>query len=334
MAKTKRARIEEAEVLTDTDLELPPVETELPPVEEIPPVEPEVANNAYLDLIQDILKKEWDVINSCDGLIATLSVDEAATFDKEAVSAIFREVADKITTVVGMTTKALSVIDPTQEELMKDGEEAAEDAMNMAEKKPAEESLEEDRDGQGFARFNLTLKNKRGKEYQKQDTMLLGAKNLFGVKLDDVRRYFQHYYKDRIVKLEPVGFINEDYEIVSNLANEHTGDTLFPDSNLSERYWAYEVLWNLENLLGMHTEEELAEDDVLLFLDNLDEEEIKNFCKGVAYRIISYNDYLWEDINSTIDEVIRNLARQRMIDTGWNNENVYQIGSENPEEDK
>ena len=334
MAKTKRARLleEEQAALTDADLELPPVDVELPPVEETPAIEPEIANNAYLGLIQDILKKEWDVVNACDSLIATLSADETVDFDKEAVSAIFKELSDKMTTTVGMATKALSAIDPSQEALLKDGEEAADDAMNMAEKEPAEESLEEGADSPSFAHFNLTLKNKRGKEYQKQDSMLLGSKNFLNLKLDDVRRYFQHYYKDRIVKLEPAGFVNEDFETITKMSNQ-SPEELFSNKDTSTKYWAAEILWELESLLGNCEESELAEDEVLAFIDTLPEEALKEFCVRAANWFFE-TDWIWEEINDCTRDIIYEIAKQAMKNNEYTEFTEYSVGSENPEEDE
>lgn len=330
MAKSKkdRAILREAEqdALTDIDLELPPVDTELPPVEENPEVPEEVANNAYSDLLQDLLRKEWDVINACDSLIATLSGDEAATFDKEAVAAVLKEISDKVTTTVGMATKALSIIDPTQEELMKDGEKAAEDAIDMADKEVVEESLKED--NQGFAKFNLTFKNKRGKEYQKQDSMLLGARKAINGALDDIRRYFQHYYKDKIIKVEPAGWTNEckeNYETVRDMVSM-TPDTLFPEGYISDRYWAYEFLWNIENWLGCdYNDDEMG----YIYLDNVDEETLKAFCLEAADRFLN-NDYVWGEINETMTDIVVELAEEKMKDI---KDVEYNIGG-NSEEDR
>ena len=118
-------------------VDLPPVETPVEPV-----VEPEVVHNAYTDIMQDLLRKQWDVINACDGIIATLATEENANFDKEAVTSVLRSLADDITASVGMTTKAMSVVDPTQDELMKEGERKAEDAIDASEKEVTD-NLEE-----------------------------------------------------------------------------------------------------------------------------------------------------------------------------------------------
>jgi len=140
-------------------VDLPPVEPDLPPV-----VEPEVVHNAYNDVMQDLLKKQWDVINACDGIVATLSTEENITFDKEAVTSILRTLADDITASIGMTTKAMSVVDPTQDELMKEGERKADDVINASEKEvvEVEESLNEANDVWGL--FAMEIDPQTGKK--------------------------------------------------------------------------------------------------------------------------------------------------------------------------
>lgn len=140
-------------------VDLPPVEPDLPPV-----VEPEVIHNAYNDIMQDLLKKQWDVINACDGIVATLSTEENITFDKEAVTSILKTLADDITASIGMTTKAMSVVDPTQDELMKEGERKADDMINASEKEVVEvgESLNEANDVWGL--FAMEIDPQTGKK--------------------------------------------------------------------------------------------------------------------------------------------------------------------------
>ena len=140
-------------------VDLPPVEPDLPPV-----VEPEVIHNAYNDVMQDLLKKQWDVINACDGIIATLSTEENIAFDKEAVTSILRALADDITSSIGMTTRAMSVVDPTQDELMKEGERKADDMINASEKEipEVEESLDEANDVYGL--FAMEVDPQTGKK--------------------------------------------------------------------------------------------------------------------------------------------------------------------------
>lgn len=107
--------------------------------EEVPE---EVAVNAYTDLLQDLLRKQWDVINSADSIIATIDTQEA-DINKEDVKAILNKLVEDTTVSIGMVTKALGVVDPSQEELMDQGVEKAEEVINQ---EPIEENLKEDLD--------------------------------------------------------------------------------------------------------------------------------------------------------------------------------------------
>lgn len=128
----------------DLELELPPVELDEPVGELVPdevldePAE-EVVTHAYSDIAQDVLRKQWDVINACDGLIATLTDDEGVSFSKDDVLAVLKKITDETTQTIGMTTKALGVIDPSQEELMQAGIEDAEEVLSDSEEVPEEE---------------------------------------------------------------------------------------------------------------------------------------------------------------------------------------------------
>lgn len=123
---------------------LPPVDADIPPIEDMPKPDKELVENAYMNMLQDLLKKQWDVINACESLTATLSSDETIEFDKEAVKSIVNEIGDTLTMSVGMTTKAIGTIDPTQSELMKQGEEKADDAVEDDRKEPESENISED----------------------------------------------------------------------------------------------------------------------------------------------------------------------------------------------
>lgn len=114
---------EEATLVLDT-----PVEDVV--VAEEPNVEPDVVTNAYTDMLQDLLRKQWDVINSADGIIATLSQEESGAVNKEDIKAILSKLVDDTTVAIGMVTKALGVVDPSQEELMNQGVEKAEGVIS------------------------------------------------------------------------------------------------------------------------------------------------------------------------------------------------------------
>lgn len=123
---------EEATLVLDT-----PVEDVV--VAEEPNVEPDVVTNAYTDMLQDLLRKQWDVINSADGIIATLSQEESDVVNKEDIKAILSKLVDDTTVAIGMVTKALGVVDPSQEELMNQGVEKAEEVINQ---EPIKEDIE------------------------------------------------------------------------------------------------------------------------------------------------------------------------------------------------
>ena len=88
----------------------------------------EVVNNAYAGLLQDLLKKQWEVVNTVDSIIATMEPDEFAAH-KEDLKAILLKIVEATTVTIGMATKAIGVIDPSQEELMAQGVEQAEEVV-------------------------------------------------------------------------------------------------------------------------------------------------------------------------------------------------------------
>ena len=107
----------------------------------------EVVSNAYADMVQDIMRKQWDVVNAIDGAVASLSAEEALPFDRDALVSILRKLSDESTVAIGMSSKAMSVVDPSQEELMSKGAEKAEEAAGEASEessdKPMTESLDD-----------------------------------------------------------------------------------------------------------------------------------------------------------------------------------------------
>lgn len=130
--------------IDDIDLILP--EDDIPliidePIEE-PVASEEVVVNAYSGLLQDLLRKQWDVINSADGIIATLDA-EAADVNKEDVKAILQKLVDDTTVSIGMVTKALGVVDPSQEELMDQGIAKAEEVIETIPEEPVVTEPEE-----------------------------------------------------------------------------------------------------------------------------------------------------------------------------------------------
>ena len=127
--------------LPEDDIVIPNVPEELPvePVEEpvVTEVAPEVVTSAYTDMLQDLLRKQWDVINSADSIIATID-SESAEVNKEDVKAILGKLVEDTTVAIGMVTKALGVVDPSQEELMNQGVAKAEEVISGAADKTKE----------------------------------------------------------------------------------------------------------------------------------------------------------------------------------------------------
>lgn len=159
-------------VLAEDDINLEDVTLTLPedddilvidtPEEELPIEEPvieepvmnqsQMAVNAYTDLLQDLLRKQWDVINSADGIMATISAEETdAGMNKEDVIKILQGLVEESTKSVGMITKALGVVDQEQEDLMAQGVREAERLIGKDEPEeapveivePVEEPVEE-----------------------------------------------------------------------------------------------------------------------------------------------------------------------------------------------
>ena len=98
----------------------------------------ETVVNAYSGLLQDLLRKQWDVINAADGIMATIDTEEA-DINKEDVKAILQKLVDETTVSIGMVTKALGVVDPDQEELMNKGVEQAEEVISQESTEDTEE---------------------------------------------------------------------------------------------------------------------------------------------------------------------------------------------------
>ena len=136
--KNKRFLLNEEEGLDQIELEPIAVEPEMEVQIEEP--KPEVVTTAYMDMLQDVLRKQWDVINACDSIVASLSMDESIPFNKEDVSSVLKKIVEDTTVAIGMTTKAISTVDPKQEDLMADGVEKAEQAIEDS-AAPVDESI-------------------------------------------------------------------------------------------------------------------------------------------------------------------------------------------------
>ena len=152
MAK-KRLVLTEDDSIIVNDFAVDAIKDEINPMDVIPPeeLEPvmaeepkeEVVVNAYSDMVQDLLRKQWEVINSADSIIATINSEEHSDINKEEILAVLNKLVEDTTVSVGMTTKALGIIDPSQEELMDQGVEKAEEVVAEVVPEQEEEIVEE-----------------------------------------------------------------------------------------------------------------------------------------------------------------------------------------------
>jgi len=107
-----------------------PTDTIEEPVEE---VTQEVADNAYLTQLNDLITSEYGKIDEVKSLIATFTSEDAIDSNSEVI-AILNAFIDETTISIGMLTKASELIDSTTSDLMKQGIEKAEDAIKNADK--------------------------------------------------------------------------------------------------------------------------------------------------------------------------------------------------------
>jgi len=107
-----------------------PTDTIEEPVEE---VTQEVADNAYLTQLNDLITSEYGKIDNVKSLIATFTSEDAIDSNSEVI-AILNAFIDETTISIGMLTKASELIDSTTSDLMKQGIEKAEDVIKNADK--------------------------------------------------------------------------------------------------------------------------------------------------------------------------------------------------------
>jgi len=117
------------ESLTDeTDLIVDDSSSESPvdstPIETETVVTPEVEENAFSSMITSEISKSWDALDSCKSILATLQSEKPEAKD---ASTILNSIIDERTIHIGMLQKVLEDISPKQVELIKQGEEKAEE---------------------------------------------------------------------------------------------------------------------------------------------------------------------------------------------------------------
>lgn len=95
----------------------------------------DVIINANVGLINDLISREWELINEYKSIIATLELD-----NQEELITILNSVVDEKTIQLGMLNKAVELLDDSSIDLMKQGEEKAEEILAEKES-PLDESL-------------------------------------------------------------------------------------------------------------------------------------------------------------------------------------------------
>ena len=123
----KKVEVKETETLPPVDLEEPlAISTE---DEEI---EKSIEINAEAMIVSDAIKDEFDTIDNYKSVIATLASMEEP--NEEAIQ-LLNKIVDEKTIILGMLTAVLGKVDNKQTELMKQGEEKAEEVLDDEEDK-------------------------------------------------------------------------------------------------------------------------------------------------------------------------------------------------------
>ena len=113
------------------------------PVEE---VTQEMADNAYLMQINDLIASEYAKIDNVKSIIATFDTEDAIQNNSEVIS-ILNTFIDDTTISIGMLTKASELVDSDASSLMQQGIEKAEEVIgNDNEEEIVEESLTEEQE--------------------------------------------------------------------------------------------------------------------------------------------------------------------------------------------
>ena len=291
---------------------LPVLPEEEPIVDAVPEEIPEeVAVSAYTDMLQDLLRKQWDVINSADSIIATISAEEATGVNNEDVKAILKKFVEETTVSIGMVTKALGVVDPSQEELMDQGVEKAEEVINQ--EPDVVDELSEDIEKQ--YKFKITRTSLRNKPVnQDYGTFEVKAKNKFlaqkkalyqALQKDfdfDYKEFTDKRYEDALSEFKIEDNLNEDLETV------YKAD--FSNYPYYTRYWMEEVLGNIESILDNYNDEDKS-DERYLILDSLSDDQLEKLCFKVA-DVVYNHDWMWETINDCIvDDIYYELKKYK-----------------------
>ena len=131
--------------------ELPPIEAETPIIKETPAEEPsiEIKENAIAGMIGSEVSNAYNSIDSLRSVIATIAAEVP---NREDILTILNDVIDSTTIQIGMLQKAIDLIDGKSNDLLDDGNDAADNALqdsNIAgEDAIKEESKDENQDNQ------------------------------------------------------------------------------------------------------------------------------------------------------------------------------------------
>lgn len=90
---------------------------------------PEIQQNAFSDLINAAIQKEWEIISQINSLIATFDY-EYKEENKDDITAILNQLVDDSTINVGMLHKVAELVSTKTSELLDSGEEKAEEIIS------------------------------------------------------------------------------------------------------------------------------------------------------------------------------------------------------------
>lgn len=132
----KRETLKEAILLEEPIDELPSVKLDAPITIEEPQVDETIKENAMASIISNEISSTYMSIDSIKSAIATISSEMP---EREDIIAILNQIIDDKTISIGMLQKAVDLIDGKSENLIDNGNEAAEIISHEGEPKEGEE---------------------------------------------------------------------------------------------------------------------------------------------------------------------------------------------------
>lgn len=131
--------------------ELPHAEVEIPTIKETPIEEPsiEIKENAIAGMLGSEVSNAYNSIDSLRSVIATIAAEVP---NREDILTILNGIIDNTTLQIGMLQKAIDLIDGKSNDLLSNGNDVAEDAIQdndiESEEVAKEESENENQDNQ------------------------------------------------------------------------------------------------------------------------------------------------------------------------------------------